>query len=100
MFSELFCPPFQTELEDLEESTKKKACTSAAAYEEAMLKQEGLPDTSVTKTIYPTSMSMSHTIGILLDYFPVSHQAKEPCKATGKLVIHTYYLFLQISESG
>ena len=56
-----------------------------------MLKQEGLPDTNVTKTVYPTSMSMSHTIGIPSDYFPVSHQAEEPSKATGKLVTHTYY---------
>ena len=61
MLSELFGPPSHIELEDLDEPDRKKARTEAAAFEEEVFKQEGIPDTSQTKTVYPTSMSMSHT---------------------------------------
>ena len=91
MLSELFGPPSCTELEDLDEPTRKKACTEAAAFEEEVPKQEGIPDTSQAKTVYPTSMSMSHTLGILADYFPTSHQAEECSKSLGQMVVHTYY---------
>ena len=70
MLSELFGPPSRIELEDLDEPARKKACTEAAAFEEEVLKQKGIPDTSQTKTVYPTSVSMSHTLGIPADYFP------------------------------
>ena len=49
MFSELFSPPSQL---DLEEPAQKKVHTEVAAVEEEMLKQEGLPDTS-KETIPP-----------------------------------------------
>ena len=91
MLSELFGPPSRTELEDLDEPVRKKARTEAAAFEEEVLKQEGIPDTSQTKTVYPTSVLMSHTLGILADYFPTSHQAEECSKSTGQMVVHTYY---------
>ena len=48
MLSELFGPPSHTELEDLDEPARKKARTEAAAFEEEVLKQEGIPDTSQT----------------------------------------------------
>ena len=76
MLSELFSPPSHIELEDLDEPARKKVCTEAAAFEEEVLKQEGIPDTGQAKTVYPTSMSMSHTLGILVDYFLTSHQAE------------------------
>ena len=82
MLSELFGPPSCTELEDLDEPARKKAHTEVAAFEEEVLKQEGIPDTSQTKRVYPTSVSMSHTLGILADYFPTSHQAEECSKST------------------
>ena len=91
VLSKLFNPPSCTELEDLDEPARKKACIEAAAFEEEVLKQEGIPDTSQAKTVYPTSMSMSHTIGILTDYFPTSHQAEECSKSTGRMVVRTYY---------
>ena len=91
MLSELFSPSSHTELEDLDEPARKKARTEAAAFEEEVLKQEGIPDTSRAKTVYPTSMSMSHTIGIPADYFPTSHQVEEHCKSMGQMVVHTYY---------
>ena len=91
MLSELFSSPSHTELEDLDEPARKKARTEAAAFEEEVLKQEGIPDTSQAKTVYPTSMSMSHTIGILTDYFPTSHQAEERSKSMGQMVVHTCY---------
>ena len=91
MLSELFGPPSHTELEDLDESARKKARTEAAAFEEEVLKQEGIPDTSQTKTVFPTSMSMSHTLGIPADYLPTSHQAEECSKSAGQMVVHTYY---------
>ena len=83
MFSKLFGPPSWVELENLDEPSKKRAHTEAAAFEEAVLKQEGVPDTSKAKMVYPTSTTMSYTIGIPVDYFPTNHQAKEPSKATG-----------------
>ena len=83
MFSELFGPTSWTELEDLNEPTKKKAHSEATAFEEEVLKQEGVSDTSQMKTVYPTSTTISHTIGIPMDYFPTMHQAKECSKSTG-----------------
>ena len=83
MLSQLFGLPSCTELEDLDEPARKKVHTEAATFEEEVLKQEGIPDTSQTKTVYPTSVSMSHTLGILADYFPTSHQAEEHSKSTG-----------------
>ena len=91
MFSELFGPPSWTELEDLDEPTKKKAHTEAATFQEEVLKQEGVPDTSQAKMVYPNSTTISHTIGILTDYFPTTHQAEELNKSTGPMVGHTYY---------
>ena len=91
MLSELFSPPSHIELENLDELARKKACTEAAAFEEEVLKQEGIPNTSQTKTVYPTRVSMSHTLGILADYFPTSHQAEECSKSTRQMVVHTYY---------
>ena len=82
MLSELFGPPSRIELENLDEPARKKAHTEAAAFEEEVLKQEGIPDTSQTKTVYPTSVLMSHTLGIPADYFPTSHQAEECSKST------------------
>ena len=75
MFSKLFGPPSWVELEDFYEPSKKRACTEAAAFEEAVLKQEGVLDTSKVKTVYPTSTTMSYTIGVPADYFPTNHQA-------------------------
>ena len=91
MFSKLFGPPSWIELDDLDEPTIKKTCTKAVAFEEEILKQEGVPDTSKAKTVYPTSMSMSYSMGIPVDYFPSTHQAEEPSKATGQMVGHIYY---------
>ena len=91
MLSELFGPPSRTELEDLDEPARKKAHTEAAAFEEEVLKQEGISATSQAKTVYPTSMPMSHTIGILADYFPTSHQAEECSKSMEQMVVHTHY---------
>ena len=50
MFSKLFGPPSQTELEDLDKPTKK-AWTEAATFEEEVLKQEGVPDTNQVKMV-------------------------------------------------
>ena len=86
----LTASPSHTELEDLDEPARKKACTEAAAFEEKVLKQD-IPDISQTKTVYPTSILMSHTLGILADYFPISHQAEECSNSTGRMVVHTYY---------
>ena len=83
MLTELFSPPSHTELEDLDEPARKKAHTEAAAFEEEVLKQEGIPDTSQAKTVYPTSVLMSHTLGIPADHFPTSHQAEECNKSMG-----------------
>ena len=91
MFSELFGPPSRTELEDLDGPTKKKACTEAAAFEEEALKEEGVPDTSQAETVYPTSTTISHTIGIPADYFPTTYQAEELSKSTGQMVGRMYY---------
>ena len=46
MFSKLFSPPSKLDLDDLQEPKQKKAHTEVAEFEEEMLKQEGLPDTS------------------------------------------------------
>ena len=56
MFSELFGPPSQLDLEDLEELTQKKTDTEVEAVEEEMLKQEGLPNTSKETILFPTSL--------------------------------------------
>ena len=79
----LFGPPSWVELVDLDEPLKKRAHTEAAAFEEAVLKQEGVPDTSKAKTVYPTSTTMSYTIGVPADYFPTTHQAEKLSKAMG-----------------
>ena len=91
MLSELFGPPFQLEPEELNEPARKKAHTQAAAFEERMLKQEGVPDTSKTKVVYPTSKTISYTIWVPTDYHPTVHQSEEPGKVTGHLVGRTYY---------
>ena len=91
MFSEIFGPPSWVQLEYLDEPSKKRARTEAAAFEKAVLKQEGVPDTSKVKTVYPTSTTMSYTIGAPVDYFPTTHQAEEPSKATGQMVGCMYY---------
>ena len=96
MLSKLFSPPSCTELEDLDEPARKKVCTEAAAFEEEVLKQEGIPNTSQTKTVYPTSVSMSHTLGILADYFPTSHQAEECSKSTGQMANGTIMVWVGI----
>ena len=59
---------------------ERKTCTKAAVFEEEILKQEGVPDTSRAKIVYPTSMSMSYSMGIPVDYFPTTHQAEESSK--------------------
>ena len=91
MFSKLFGPPSWTELEDLDKRAKEKARSEAATFEEEILKQEGVPDTGQAKMVYPTSTTISHTIGIPVDYFPTTHQAKELSKSTGQMVGHMYY---------
>ena len=91
ILSELFGLPSCTELEDLDELARKKVHTEAATFEEEVLKQEGIPNTSQTKMVYPTSVLTSHTLGIPADYFPTSHQAEECSKSTGQMVVHTYY---------
>ena len=84
MLSKLFSPPSHTVLEDLDEPARKKTRTEAAAFEEEVLKQEGIPDTSQAKTVYPTSVSMSHTIGILVDYFLLHTRLKNTVNQWGK----------------
>ena len=91
MFSELFGPPSHIELKDLNESTKKKAHTEAAKFEEEVLKPEGVPDTSEMKVVYPTSQPMSHTLGVPADYQPTVHITEKPSRVTGNLVNRTYY---------
>ena len=101
MFSELFGPPSRTELKDLDEPAKKKAHSKAATFEEEVLKQKGVPDTSQAKMVYPTSTTISHTIGIPANYFPKIHQAEELSKSTGQMVGHTlplYHLSPQVPE--
>ena len=80
MFSELFGPPSRTELEDLDEPTRKKTHTKPATFEEEILKQEGVPDTSKAKTVYLTSMSMSYSMGIPVDYFPQHNRLRNPAR--------------------
>ena len=64
MFSELFGPPSQLDLEDLEEPAQRKACTEAAAVEEEMLKQEGLPDTSKETILFLASLPIPTKFGL------------------------------------
>ena len=53
MFSEFLPPPSQLDLDDLQKPQQKKARTEAAEFEEKMLKQEGMPDTSKETVLYP-----------------------------------------------
>ena len=54
LFCKLFGDPNPIELEDLDEPAKKKVCTEAAEFEEQALASEGVEDTSVETTMYPT----------------------------------------------
>ena len=57
MFSELFGPPSQLDLEE-------PAHTEAAAVEEEVLKQEGLPDTSKETILFPPSLPILTEFGL------------------------------------
>ena len=46
LFCELFGSPNPIEIEDLDEPQKKKAQIEAAEFQEEVLKEEGIPDTS------------------------------------------------------
>ena len=54
------------------------------------MREEGVPDTSKTKTVYPTG-SMNYTISIPTKYQPMQHLSEHPSKATGNLVSRTSY---------
>ena len=56
LFCELFGDPKPIELKDLDEPAKKKVCTEAAEFEEQALASEGVEDTSVETTVYPTGL--------------------------------------------
>ena len=90
LFCELLRDPNPIKIKDLDEPQKKKARIEAAEFKEEALKEEGIPETSEMKTVYPTG-SMNYTISILTKYQPTQHLSKHPSKATGNLVSHTSY---------
>ena len=91
MFTEMFGPPEMFDPTDLKTPTAKKAHTEAEQYEEETLCCEGGPDTSKPKVLYPTSTTLPVSIRIPPEYCPVVTPAEEISKASGKLVMKTYY---------
>ena len=89
MFSELFIPPSQLDLEDLEEPTQKKACTEVAAVEEEMLKQEGLPDTSKETILFPTSLPVPTEFSLEKEFQSTISYLEEPSGASGQKITKT-----------
>ena len=88
MFSELFGPLAQL---DLEEPAQKKAHTEAAAVEEEMLKQEGLPNTSKETILFLTSLPILTEFGLEKEFQPTINYLVEPSRASGQKITKTYY---------
>ena len=91
MFSELFSPSSQLDLEDLKEPQQKKAHVEAAKFEKEMLRQEGVMDTSKETVLYPASLPIPTEFGLEKDFCPTVRYLEEPSKASGKMVTKTYY---------
>ena len=90
LFCELFGDPNPIELEDLDELAKKKVHTEAAEFEEQALASEGVEDTSVETTVYPTG-PLNYSIGVDIKYHPRQEISKFTSSSTGNLVNHTKY---------
>ena len=90
LFCELFGDPNPIELEDLDEPAKKKVCTEAAEFEEQALASEGVEDTSVETTIYPTG-PLNYSIGVDVKYHPKQGISEFASSSTGNLVNRTKY---------
>ena len=90
LFCELFGDPNPKELEDLDEPAKKKVCTEAAEFEEQALASEGVEDTSVETTVYPTG-PLNYSIGVDIKYYPRQEISEFTSSSTGNLVNRTKY---------
>ena len=90
LFCKLFGDPNPIELEDLDEPAKKKVRTEAAEFEEQALASEGVEDTSVETTVYPTG-PLNYSIGVDIKYHPRQEISEFTSSSTGNLVNHTKY---------
>ena len=90
LFCELFGDPNPIELEDLDELARKKVHTEAAEFEEQALASEGVEDTSVETTMYPTG-PLNYSIGVDIKYHPRQEIFKFTSSSTGNLVNRTKY---------
>ena len=91
MFLELFCPPSQLDLKDLQEPQQKNAHTEAAEFEEKMPKQDGMPDTSKEIILYPASFPIPTKFSVEKEFHPTVGYFEEVSKARGKMVSRTFY---------
>ena len=90
-FQNYLAPPSQLDLDYLQEPQQKKAQTEAAKFEEEMLKWEGLPDTSKETILYPISFPIPTELGIKKEFCPTVGYSEEKNKASGKMVLKTFY---------
>ena len=86
-----YLAPSQLDLEDLKEPQQKKAHTEVAKFEEKMLRQEGMPDTSKETILYLTSLPIPTEFGLEKEFHPTIGYLEEPSKASGKMITKTYY---------
>ena len=90
LFCKLFGEPNPIELDDLDEPAKKKVCTEPAEFEEQALASEGIENTSVETTMYPTG-PLNYSISVDVKYHPQQEISKFTSSSTGNLVNHTKY---------
>ena len=90
LFCELFGDPHPIELEDLDEPAKKRVRTEAAEFEVQALASEGVEDTSVEATVYPTG-PLNYSIGVDAKYCPRQEISEFTSSSIGNLVNHTKY---------
>ena len=86
----MFGDPNPIEREDLDEPAKKKVRTEATEFEEQALASEGVEDTSVETTVYPTG-PLNYSIGVDVKYHPRQEIFEFTSSSTGNLVNRTKY---------
>ena len=91
MFLELFGPPSQLDLDNLQEPQQKKANTETAEFKEKMLKQKGMLDTSKETVLYPTSFPIPTEFSIEKEFHPTVGYSEELSKTSCKMVSKTFY---------
>ena len=86
-----YSAPSQLDLDDLQEPQQAKAHIEAAEFEEKMLKQEDMSDTSKETILYPTSFPIPTEFGIEKEFHPTVGDSEEVSKASGMMVMKTFY---------